>query len=144
MACPWLGFPGGPSGKEPACPCRDMRDAGLIPGSGRSRGGGHAIHSSTLAWRILMDRGAWQATALRVAQSRTWLKRLNTHTHTHTCPWLVLGWTEEEGPASRSPQGSSARKQLSLFTWRSKRPRIVRSHCQPKKKKKKSPVYAIN
>ena len=31
------GFPGGASGKEP----RDLRDAGLIPGSGRSPGAGH-------------------------------------------------------------------------------------------------------
>ena len=31
------GFPGGASGKEP----RDLRDAGLIPGLGRSPGGGH-------------------------------------------------------------------------------------------------------
>ena len=31
---------------------RDIKDAGLIPGLGRSPGGGHAIHSSILAWRI--------------------------------------------------------------------------------------------
>ena len=30
----------------------DIRDAGSIAGSGRSPGGGRAIHSSTLAWRI--------------------------------------------------------------------------------------------
>ena len=30
---------------------RDIKDAGLIPGSGRSPGGGHAIHSNILAWR---------------------------------------------------------------------------------------------
>ena len=30
---------------------RDIRDAGLIPGSGRSPGKGHG-HSSILAWRI--------------------------------------------------------------------------------------------
>ena len=37
-----LGFPGGASGKEPACQCRlDEREVGLIPGLGRSRGGGH-------------------------------------------------------------------------------------------------------
>ena len=31
----------------------DIRDAGLIPGLGRSPGGGMATHSSILAWRIL-------------------------------------------------------------------------------------------
>ena len=30
----------------------DVRDAGSIPGSGRSPGGGHAVHSSIHAWRI--------------------------------------------------------------------------------------------
>ena len=30
----------------------DVRDIGSIPGSGRSLGGGHAVHSSILAWRI--------------------------------------------------------------------------------------------
>ena len=28
----------------------DIRDAGLIPGLGRSPGGGHATHSTILAW----------------------------------------------------------------------------------------------
>ena len=34
-------FPGGTSGKEPACQCRRHKRFGLIPGSGRSSGGGH-------------------------------------------------------------------------------------------------------
>ena len=32
---------------------------------------GMAIHSSNLAWRIPMDRGAWQATVHGVAKSQT-------------------------------------------------------------------------
>ena len=32
---------------------------------------GVETHSSILAWRIPMDRGAWQATVLGVAKSRT-------------------------------------------------------------------------
>ena len=35
---------------------------------------GMAIHSSILAWRILMDRGAWQAIVHEVTNSQT---RLN-------------------------------------------------------------------
>ena len=31
---------------------------------------GMVTHSSILAWRIPMDRGAWQATAHRVTKSR--------------------------------------------------------------------------
>ena len=38
-----------------------------------------AIHSSILAWRIPIDRGAWQATVHEVAQSRTQLRWLSTH-----------------------------------------------------------------
>ena len=34
---------------------------------------GMAIHSSILAWRIPMDRGAWQAIVHGVAKSQTWL-----------------------------------------------------------------------
>ena len=32
---------------------------------------GMAAHSSILAWRIAMDRGAWQATVHGVTKSRT-------------------------------------------------------------------------
>ena len=38
---------------------------------------GMATHSGILAWRILMDRGAWQAIVHRIAKSQTRLKRLN-------------------------------------------------------------------
>ena len=48
-----LGFPGGASGKEPACQCRlDEREVGLMPGSGRSPGEGNGKRSSILAWEI--------------------------------------------------------------------------------------------
>ena len=39
---------------------------------------GMATHSSTLAWRVPMDRGAWWATVQGVAKSDT-TKRLSTH-----------------------------------------------------------------
>ena len=56
----------------------DIRDAGLIPGSGRSPGGGPG---NTLRYSCLenrMDRGAWRDTVPRVAKSWTWLKQLIT------------------------------------------------------------------
>ena len=40
------GFPGGSDGKESAC---NVRDPGLIPGWGRSPGGGHGNTSVFLA-----------------------------------------------------------------------------------------------
>ena len=45
----------------------DLRDVGLIPGSGRSLEEEMVTHSSILA----MDRGAWQATVHEVAKSQT-------------------------------------------------------------------------
>ena len=62
------GFPCSSIGKE--CTC-NVGDWGLIPGLGRVPGGGMATHSSTLAWRIPMDRGAWQAIAHGVAKFQT-------------------------------------------------------------------------
>ena len=40
---------------------------------------GMATHSSILAWRIPMDRGAWWATAHGVAKSQTLLSTEHTH-----------------------------------------------------------------
>ena len=44
------------------------------PGREDSQQKGMATHTSILAWRILMDRGAWLATVHGVTQSQT---RLN-------------------------------------------------------------------
>ena len=40
---------------------------------------GMATHSSILAWRITMDRGAWRATVLSVAKSQTRLSDYAQH-----------------------------------------------------------------
>ena len=42
---------------------------GSIPGLGRSLEEGMATHSSILAWRIPMDKGAWRAIVHGVAES---------------------------------------------------------------------------
>ena len=49
----------------------DVRDTGLIPGSGRSLEKSKATHSSILAWKIPRDKGAWWATVHGVAKSQT-------------------------------------------------------------------------
>ena len=51
---------------------------GLIPGLGRSPGGGHGTQYSCLD--NPMDRGAWWATIHRVKKSQTQLKQLSMHT----------------------------------------------------------------
>ena len=38
--------------KNPPANAKGIRGEGSVPGLGRSSGGGHATHSSILAWRI--------------------------------------------------------------------------------------------
>ena len=52
------------------------RDTGLIPGLGRSPGGGNGKPLQYSCLENPMDRGAWQAMIHRVAKSRTWLKHI--------------------------------------------------------------------
>ena len=59
------GFPGGASRKDSAASTGDIRDIGLIPGLGRSLGGGHDNPLQYSCLENHMDRGAWQATRLR-------------------------------------------------------------------------------
>ena len=77
----WLtvGLPWWLSGKESTCQCRSVRDAGLIPGLGRSPGGEHGNPLQYSCLENSMDRGAWCITVHRVAKSRIWLKWLSMH-----------------------------------------------------------------
>ena len=65
------GFPGGTVVKNPPANAGDTREAGLIPGSGRSprEGNGNPLQYSCLG--NSMDRGAWWATVYGVAKSQT-------------------------------------------------------------------------
>ena len=49
----------------------DVKDMGLIPGLGRSPGGGHGNPLQCSCLENPMERGAWQATVHSVAKSRT-------------------------------------------------------------------------
>ena len=53
-----MGFPSGSVSPESAC---NVGDLGSIPGWENPLEKGMETHSSILAWRISMDRGAWQA-----------------------------------------------------------------------------------
>ena len=54
-----LGFPGGSVVKESACSARDTEDAGSVPGSARSSGGGHGNPLQYSYLENSIDRGAW-------------------------------------------------------------------------------------
>ena len=62
--------------KNPPANAGDVRDAGLIPWSGRSPGGRHGNLLQYSCPENPMDREAWRATVLRVAKSWTRLKQL--------------------------------------------------------------------
>ena len=83
-----LGFPGGSDGRKSAC---NARDPGLIPGLGRSPGeeNGNPLQYSCL--ENPMERGAWQATVHRFAESWTQLKQFSTN----TTPFDIAGTTDQ-------------------------------------------------
>ena len=64
----FLDFPCGSAGKESTC---KVGDPGSILGWEDPLEEGMATHSSILAWRIPMDRGAWRATVQGVPKSWT-------------------------------------------------------------------------
>ena len=55
--------------KNPPANVRDAADVGLIPGSGRSPGVGNGNPLQYSCCENSMDRGAWQGTLHRVAES---------------------------------------------------------------------------
>ena len=63
-------MPGGASGKE-TVNAGDIRNAGSIPGLGRSAGGGHGNPLQYSCLEIPMDRRDWRAEVHGVAKSKT-------------------------------------------------------------------------
>jgi len=61
-------YPAGSYGKESTC---SVEDLGLIPGVGRSPGGGHGSPLQYSCLENPMDRGAWWTTVHKVAKNQT-------------------------------------------------------------------------
>ena len=81
------GFPGGASGKEPACQCRRHKRCGSDPWSGRSPGGGHGDPFPYSCLENPVDRRAWQATHSRITELDT-TKATSMHIYMcHTVQW---------------------------------------------------------
>ena len=85
----------------------DVKDAGSIPGLGRSPGGenGHPLQYSCL--ENPMDGGAWWATVHGVTESRTQHKQLRMHAH-----------TMEENHCREETQGMLARVRGQAGRWK--------------------------
>ena len=60
--------------KNPSANAGDLKDAGLIPGSGRSPGGRHGNPLQYSCLENTTGRGAWWTTVREVAKSQTRLK----------------------------------------------------------------------
>jgi len=69
-------FSGGSTVKNPPANAGGVEDTGLIPGSGRSPGGGKDNSFQYSCLGNAMDRGAWQAIVHGVAKRQTWLSTL--------------------------------------------------------------------
>ena len=89
--------------KTPHASAGDVRDAGLIPGSRRSLGGGHGNPLQYPCLKNPMDRGDWRVIVHRVAKSQTRLKQLSIYAkelftditarlQDHSGDFLVVKW----------------------------------------------------
>ena len=74
--------------KNPPANAGDVRDAGSIPGWGRSPGVGRGKPLKYSCLENPMDKGTWQAIVYGV-------ERLNIHTHMCLCTWVTLLYSRD-------------------------------------------------
>ena len=84
-----------PVAKNPPANAGDIREAGLIPGLGRSPGGGHGNPLWYACLENPMDRGAWWTGPQ--GHSGTRLKQLGRHAHMYTFRTFSLWSIPGEG-----------------------------------------------
>ena len=114
-------FPGSSAGKESAC---NAGDPGLIPGSGRSPGGGNG---SPLQYSCLDDSMDREATVYGVAKSRT--RPLKYHTHLLSRHQAAMSRVYPEGlgePLTPRQTPRKIKQENIVQTQKSKRPGLVR------------------
>ena len=96
--------------KNPRANAGNLRDAGSIPGSGRSPGGGNGNPLQYSCLENPMDRGAWRATVHGVTKSLTQLKQLST---AHIPQIHEVTFVNDEVPWRGAGSGSGARADVS-------------------------------
>ena len=112
------------SGKESACNAGATGATGLIPGSGRSPGGGHGNPLQYSCLENPMDRGAWRLTVHGVTKSE-----VTKHSTAHTMYWGFPGGSDSiESTCNAGDLGSIPRLRRllekvmdtcsSIFAWR--------------------------
>ena len=77
---PSKGFPGGTSGKEPACQCRRHKGCRFNPWMGKNPWRRACTPIQYSCQENPMDRRGWWATVHGITKSQTGLKLLSTHT----------------------------------------------------------------
>ena len=82
-----MGFPGGSDSKESTC---NVGDLDLIPGLGRSPGGGQVNPLQYSCLENPMDRGAWQAMVHSVAESGTTEATEHARTRAHIYTYIYI------------------------------------------------------
>ena len=82
--------------KNPPAKAGDTKDAGSIPGWGRSPGGGNGNPLQHSCLENSMDRGAWRATVHGVAKESDIIEQLNNNNnmsnvgHSHPVEKVIL------------------------------------------------------
>ena len=94
--------------KNPPANAENRRDAGLIPGSGRSPEGGHGNPLQYPGLENCMDRGAWRATVHGVTKIWTRLSNLAPKKELQRASFLCHVRSSEEAAACKSGRGVSA------------------------------------
>ena len=80
--------------KKPPANAGDTRDAGSVPGSGRSPGGGNGNPHRYSCLKNSMDRGAWWSSVRSVAKSPQRRRESDTNEHLsmhHACLMYLSG-----------------------------------------------------
>ena len=83
--------------KNPPTNAGDIRDAGSVPGWGRSTGGGHGNPLQYSCLENPMVRGAWWATVHEGAKSQTRLKQFSTHIPSYSLYKTGASSSQREG-----------------------------------------------